>query len=86
MSILIRGRGGQNWARTCPVPLWRNASALNHARFGAFSVGRRGVKGHKSDNTLSGSLTYIFSDTFFIRETEATSVLFGSRLSKISIR
>ena len=33
-----------------------------------------------------GSLTYTFSNTFFIRETEATSVLFGSRLSKISIR
>ena len=35
---------------------------------------------------LAGSFTYTFSDTFFIRETVATCVLFGSRLSKISIR
>jgi len=39
-----------------------------------------------SGKEMEKNCIYTFSDAFFIRETAATSVLFGTRLSKISIR
>jgi hypothetical protein len=81
-----QGEGiGRNWVGTCPASPALCVGSLPALYHAGFRVCRPRSK-PKAEHAGPRSLTYSFSDTFFIRETEATSVLFGSRLSEISIR
>jgi hypothetical protein len=67
------------------IPTWEG-EGRNWAGTCPASPALRAKAGVPYCDNILGSFIYTFSDTFFIRETEATSALFGSCLSKISIR